>query len=453
MPQPPKPKLADVLRLGADVAQTKASLNPKMWRSLVNAARRQGYTVSGYLSGNPNALKERLPSAIRAEAQRNVAAAYAPTYKNLSIQAKQTQAMDVKRKADNAYYQQWVQDQYSKLYQQNVASDNALVAQQQQIAQDSSQAWSAAQAGAYSAAAATPGNVSNPQSSTALAQIAPAAQKSSGVIASMRQQSADLVHAAQAQQTQGQAAAVAQAAAAEAQRQGDTWKALQDIGDARAAAKSKQGADTISELARLKGIEISNAMANRDYNAAAEKLGIASAQLRTTATRDARNFGLATAKYNLDRQTAKNKATIDALKIRMGYAKIRQQSGQAAADRELKRQLAAQNSADRAAAIRQSDINNRRSTTASGRTALTDSARARSEALYAQLTSARTKGNDFYLANKRDVNRTRAQMKAAGYSGAALNIAMDLVVRGKLTPRNVAAAKSLGLIVPPEWKP
>ncbi len=446
-----QPKLADVLRLGAELAQTKASMNPKTWRKLVNTAHKRGFTIGGYLSGVPDSLKERLPASIQAEAQRNVNSIYAPVFSSLDSQERQINALAEKRKNDNAAYQEWLNNQYTKIEEQSKAADNALVARQQQVQQASRAGWDTAEAQAYANAASTAGNVSDPNSSTALAQIRPGAQMSDDLIASARRQSSDIIAANDQLAADARGSALAMAALMEAQRSSDQWKSLGEVRDERSKASKEKGAAFVQEKGRLQGIDRENAMSNREYSAAAQKLGIESEKLRQDAIKDQRNYNLEVKKFKFDQWTAKNKAATEQAKIMLGYDEIEAQNGRAAADRRLQKWLRneqnRQKALDRAS---KEDIaaKNRRAASKAGQT---DSAKKTSQDLYGKVTSmasdARAAGAR-KGASQEVIAKARKSLKDAGVSGPYLNIAMDLAVFGKLSAPNVAAAKRLGILDP-----
>jgi hypothetical protein len=458
--KPRDPTLPEILRLGAEVAQIKASMRPQQWQKLRHDAQQGGYTIQGYLSGVPDSLKERNAQSINQEAQRNVSSVYKPVLADLDNQTRQANALADKRKADNAVYQQWLVNQYDKIDAQSTAADQALQARQQQIAQGSSAAWTAAQQNAYAQAGATPGNVSNPQDSTALASLAPAAGMAGDQVAAARQQSSDIISANDKLAGDARGSALAQVALMEAQRTSDLWKSLGDIRDTRTKTVAQRGADLLSEKTRLQDTETSKAQNNREFTAAAEKLKLDSETARQNALNDARDYKLKTQTFSLEKWKAKNTAAVEQAKIDLGYDQIVAREGQKEADRQLDRDLANQTSRDkakqRAATAHQKQLDREADAANGGAKGPSDAAQARSQKVYSQLTSGQTEGREVFADKNHDEQATREELRKRGYSGAALDVVMDLVVHGHLssgTGGTVRKAESLGLIVPRGWLP
>lgn len=268
-----KPSQAEVLRLGPETAGIKAQVKPRAWRKFVKSAHKRGFTVAGALSNAPDPLKERTRSSLVAEANKTVAAAYAPARAELSQRESRINALDGKRQADEARYREWLTTKTNDIQSKARAADATLTETQRQLAIDTKNAYDEAQKQALEAAGQTAGNVSDPSKSTSL-DFSVESATAQNLVNNARQQTADLVGTGEQAMQMASQSNIAMSAAAEAKRQSDTWSALSDVSDERTKLVLQQGADAAEQVANLLAGETNKAQSNREFGAAAEKLGL-----------------------------------------------------------------------------------------------------------------------------------------------------------------------------------
>lgn len=351
-----KPKPMDVLRLGAQAASLKASMPPKRWKKYVKAAHKQGYTVRAQASGGPNALKERTPSSLRKEAQKTVAATYAPARKELSTREAAIGHLDQKRAADDASYRNWLTGETEKLDAQARAADTALASQQQAISDGNETAMAAAKQDSLQRMGAVAGNVSDPKTSTALDTTA-ADQRSRDSIADRRSLTADLTKIGEDARGMSRASLIAQQSAREAGRQADTYKAMAEVSTDREKLVLEQAANAATMVQSLMADNVAKVKSNREFNLAAGELGQKQDDLAADIAEANRKFRLEEKKFSLDAWVKKNAVLADRAKLQLGYDQIKARKGEKAADQAMRvwvekykaRQRASEGDKDRAA--------------------------------------------------------------------------------------------------------
>lgn len=265
------------ITLGPLAAQVKAKATPAQWRQLVKGAHKRGFAINSYLDTSvPDALKQRTKASLAKQAQTTVNSAYAPAMKELSQQESRIKAISDKRAKDDVYYRDWL------------ARKNAEVATQQQVAtQQMSDAignLNAQTAAAYQASpgqvagelSQVPGSVSDYSQSKALSVDLSQAQIHNLAGLAAQGNAANATAAiGDKNLAQTQANSYAFLAAQAAKQNSATFQELAKIGDAKQKLVLDKAAASSKEVARLLDQEISKASENRNYAAAAEKLGIA----------------------------------------------------------------------------------------------------------------------------------------------------------------------------------
>lgn len=263
------------LLLGSTAAATKRAATPPQWRKIVKTAHGRGYSVNSFLSDTPNALKERTPQSLKAQAVQTISAAYAPAEADLKSRDARTTALDDKRKRDNAAYNEWLDTQQRRLASDAASADQALADHQAGIQQHLNDSITQAKAESAASLAATPGNVSDPAQSNALNERAAAERaRGGGLFAAGAERSAEQGHENAKQVALAGANNTAYMAAQDAKRVSDTFKSLSDVADARTKLKLSKAADSTKEVGRLLDQEISKANSNRDYNVLLDKLDV-----------------------------------------------------------------------------------------------------------------------------------------------------------------------------------
>lgn len=332
-----KPSLADVVRLGQEVATAKANASKKDWRAILKAAHARGVTVAGALSGGDPELQARTKASLQKQAEAATKAAYAPAYSDLDTQEKGVNALAAKRKTDNEAYNQWLATQRDTLQGEARAADAALGARLQTIQTDTQDAWKKTAAQAQLEAGASAGRVSETADSNALNSLGSAAAASNERMAASRTAAVQQSGNAVASMNVAGAAMLAATAADEAKRQGDQVTGLQKVTDARTKYKLDQVADVTKSFNDLLSEEATKAQTRLDTSIAADKLGVEQDKLDYAKIKDAKDYKLASKKLDLDKWVEANKATADKAKTDLGYAQIVAQQGKAAADAALKK--------------------------------------------------------------------------------------------------------------------
>jgi hypothetical protein len=267
---------SEVARIGARAYATKKKVSAGRWKRIVGEAHKRGFTVDSYLDTNkPDALKARTRSGIAAEASKTMSEAYKPVEAELTQEESRVKSIDDKRKRDNQYYLDWLTARTAERNTHAAAADQKLIDTSKQIQDETAAQHAQARDQLMQGAAATPGNVSNPQQSTALNDKSEE-KRGIDLVANARQDTANTVASSQKRQAADQAINFAQIAASESRRFSDTANRLKDVADGRTKAALSKGADTAKEISRLLDVEIDKANSNREFDAALEKLGIQS---------------------------------------------------------------------------------------------------------------------------------------------------------------------------------
>lgn len=336
MAKTPNPN--DVLKLGQEVATIKANMPAKRWAKFVKLAHDRGHTISGELRGGPDALKERTAASLKAEAQKNIADAYAPATKALSTREAAIGYLDEKRKADDASYRTWLTGETEKLNAQAAAADATLSTQQTNIAQETAAAIKAARADSLARVSQAAGNVSDPRQSAALDTTA-ADEVATKHVAAAREQTAALNKIGADSRSLSTTSLLAQQGAREATRAGDTLKARSELESDRTKMLSEQAAATVAKIDDLVKNNQSIAQANRESDLAGASLGLKQQDAAQAVLDANRKYKLEQAKFGLDKWKAENADVVARAKVDLGYDEIKSREGVAAARRKLDEKL------------------------------------------------------------------------------------------------------------------
>ena len=234
-------------------------------------------------TGNPvqntNPLVPLTNSQIQAQATKTVGAAYKPVYTELNMEGSQEQAIMDKQSSDNQAYQEWLNAKTTSVQTAQAQVDASTNALESQLL-GAQTAEMGAQVPALTAAAnAQPGNVTN--NAPAFAPGSPLGNSLQANQFGMQEtEAAGAQHAFGAEQLAnanlGQGAENAANFLQAGQQKEDAafTTAMQKIATTRAGDVAKEASDIEKEVARLQGVSISVAENNRNYQTAAEKLGI-----------------------------------------------------------------------------------------------------------------------------------------------------------------------------------
>jgi hypothetical protein len=406
--------LADKVRLGPEIAALKARTPRKQWVAMVKGAHARGFTVAGALSGAPDPLKERTRSSLVAEANKTVTEAFKPAEQELSQRDAKIRALDAKRQADEAHFQDWLKTQHEALASRAMNADAELERRQREIQAETQQGYQQAQAGARQTAAATPGNVSDPSQSTAL-DLSADAQRANEMVANQRQQSASQAANAKGYAIAGRAVSVGLSQQANTRRASETAAALSEVNADRSDLMAKRAAAAAEEVRRLFGVEIEKADSNRNYAAAASQLGIKQDELALDAAKAARDEDYRRDKLKQDRDIASERNATSIFRIESS-------AEQKAKDRALREKLKAAGGDASPAEIRASNK-----------------------------MAGRLNQIAAYLKSKRKAKTKTPLRDLAAQHGASsveYELALDLAVHGKLSAVNRRRALQLGILTP-----
>lgn len=413
-------------KYGNDAAAVKARVSPKQWKNILAYAKKQGYTVAGAVSGNSPALRERNNSYLMGQARRVVGQAYDPALKALDTQQSQLSALSDKRKADNAAYQQWLLGKQAQYNAQAQASQQQYQTYLDNLKATTQAAHEQAQAGATAAVQGQPGTVSDLKQSTALQGLSADTTRATGLVDNARQQTAAMLPSLEMRQNARQQAVIGQGQAADAKRINDLNTGLQSLYDQRTKTLASKASDILKTY--LNGIsqQIDVANSNRNYGAAASKLGLDQQKLNFDQTKFNKSYGLS-------KQQLAEKQSNDQAKIKIGYDRIAAQKGKAAADRKLKLYLA--NHKSNVLSPKDQEKMFQSITTAAGALhSLHDNSP------NGQVAVTDSKGNVVGHRTYRD------ELRARGFSDAQIEVAIDIYAHnGKLSPYGQKLARKLGI--------
>lgn len=262
--------------IGPIASQVKSQVTPKRWARLVKQAHARGFAINSYLDPNtPDPLKQRTQASIAKQAERTVATAYAPAAAELNARETQLNSLAAKRKSDNEYYANWLSQKNADLMTAQNAATQQLSAGIDQIHKQTADALGAQPAQAQAEAAQTHGAISDFGTSKALTVDLDANKlhELSNLAASGQayKEGAALGTAGLAST---QANSFAFLAGQAAKQNADQFSELSKVADARQKLVLDKAAAANTEVSRLLDNETSKASQNRNYQAAAEKLGL-----------------------------------------------------------------------------------------------------------------------------------------------------------------------------------
>jgi hypothetical protein len=437
-PKTRTPSPEDVARLGQSLANLKAKTNPKDWARFVKAAHARGVTVAGATSGAPEPLQERLRSSLKTQAQKTVTASYAPDLAELDKGDVRVRNLDTKRSADNQAYQQWLMQQQATYAGAATAANDKYAGYLDKLKADTADRYATAQTGAQQAAQAAPGTVSDMSQSTALKGLEADKARAVGQVDNARLQTAALIPGVQQTQEASRQSLLASGAQREADRMNATGKALTDLGDNRFKLLAGRAADTVKEYTRLLDQQIDVANSNRDFGAAAEKLGVQRDTLVNTIKQQNRDYGLKKANLTLAQLKAQNTQAYQDAQIKLGYDQIVAAQGKSEADRQLKLYL------------------NKHPPKTAAKPGTTDTSKRYSTDRYIQVNNVLSTLSDLHKSHPAGKVSPdgrpmgfREYLRSKGASNDAIDVAEDLRTHGgKLSAAGRAKARKMGILNP-----
>lgn len=446
--RPPKTlSPSDQVRLGPAAAAGKLSMKRSEWAKIVKNAHARGFSVTGALSGNPDALKERSVDGLKKQAQELVNTAYAPRQQELHYDEQRIKALDDKRSADNRHYSEWLATQQNKLQTSAIAADGQLDTALSKTRNETLAASAQLQRQAQTNMESTAGTVSEAEGSTAARMTA--LNSATGNALQAIDQSSVLRGASTANLRRALHAStyLGQMAASDAKRQGETNAALRDVSERRTTLAAESASDSIKEQTRLRDQQIEVAATNREFGAAASKLGIDAAEIRVEKIKANRKYRIEKIKARDDRRNDRSTVAEDRKerrrKVRVDLENARN-NRETARNNRAKTEETARNNRER---VRVSELA-ARNAKSRGDTAAEQK---NSSTIYKQVET--THANLVAMhAGKGDPATFRRKLIKAGASSVHVDLAEDLRKNnGKLSPRGRMKAKSLGMKDPTDY--
>lgn len=434
-----KPRLVDTVRYGEELATLKRN-RPKQWQRLKAVAKSRGVTIPSLVSGAPPALQEKTPAAIKREAAKTIAAAYAPEVATLNRRQRANEALAAKQASDSAAYEQWLDGQVGLLRAQAGAADTALANAHQKINDDlvRAQAATAADIAQNLAAARL---TSDPSQSTALAAVPAAQAQANERQANARAHSAELQKIGATSQGVQQAALLATAGTMRAQDKAGQLKAAGELAADRTDLGLRRAASTAQLRSELAEANRAVAQGNREFGLAAKQLGIKQSEIAADLKKARLDYKLQKKEFNFKVWQEKNKVQAEKLKREIEYDKIASREGIAAADRALRQRAQAWDEA------------HPKGGAGGGSGQRTAAEKNKSQQLYNDIETART-----LIIARQSKGKTERQIRLglikAGAPNTVIDIALDLVRNeGKLSPAGARKARNVGVLKPWELWP
>lgn len=383
-------------------------------------AKHQGGNKQKHGGGKPkapqaptNALEPMTPQQLRKQAAHTIHSIYKPSFAQLGREQKRTMSIAEKRKADNAYYLNWLNTQSNQLQAHEDAANTALLQSGQQAQSEVNKGYEDLHKQLLASGESTPGVVSSAGDANAF--------DVSGAAATAAQQIGSERAASQAQiASAGNTGALAKAndfaliAAQEANDQASKWQALSKLGDARQQLRLSRAADQAKEVARLFDREIEKAKTRADIHG------------------NAINSALAAAKFGLDKS-----------KFQLDVSEFEQQSALEGKKFHLDQRKANETKAYHQATVGLSKAKNHEA----------------KEKESHKITHVIQEGISYIASHKKLSNKlaknpeliVQRLTKILGSSVAA-HAAVELTSTGKLNPTTQSSLTQIGYIVPPKWK-
>lgn len=353
------------------------------------------------------------PQQLRKQAQETMRAVYKPAFKQLGNEQKRMVSISEKRKADNAYYLNWLNQQSKEISAHDDAANAALLSAGQKSQQEVGDAYSGLRDQLVSSGETTPGVVSDVGDATAF-DVSGQANRDEQLVNAVRGQTQGQIAATTGSQEAATASNFAQIAAAEATRVGDQWKGLSELGDARQKLRLSRAGDAAKEVARLLDREVQKAQIRGQLGASA-----------ATAAIEAKKFGLDVGKLELDKAKFGFEQEKFGKTFGLEKSKANETERYHIAETELKK------------------------------------SKTHEEKLKASypITQQITEGVNFLastpaLKNLYETNPLKAKKKLAAKLGSvtAANAASSLYGTGKLNAQVRTELTNFGYIVPPKWR-
>jgi hypothetical protein len=231
------------------------------------------------------------PKALRHQAMTLMRTLYKPGFTQLSNEEKRVNSISEKRKADNAYYLNWLTKQSELL---NAHEENAraqVLAAGQQTQQEVQKGWEAVSPELQQSAAEEPGAAGQLEQTGEPSLLQASAQRGANMIGEQRAQTQDQLETSANRANTGPQVNFAEIAALEGKRLSDQNEGLTSIRNSRQELRENRAAEAAKRYAEGLDKEIEKAQARASIAAS-----------EATAAIEAKRFGLDAKKAKLEAQ-------------------------------------------------------------------------------------------------------------------------------------------------------
>lgn len=360
------------------------------------------------------------PAQLRKQAMETIRAIYKPAFKQLGREEKRLMSISEKRKTDNQYYLTWLDGQSKQLQAHTEAANQGLLAAGKEAAADVNQGYEDLRQQLLATGQNTPGVVSNPGEANAF-DVSGQAQRDRELVEAARSKTQSQIGSTNADAAMAGANNFALIAASEAQRVGDQWKGLSELGDSKTKLRLSKAADAAKEVSRLLDREIQKAQIRGQIRSAEAQAELEAARFGL----DKSKFGLDVKEFNFEQEKSAKKYGLEKRKIHNEERKINETHRYHTAEIELQQAKSHQEkmkASHKITAVIQEGIS----------------------------TIAANPNLKSKLQKNPDAVKRRL-MKILG-SATAAHAAVELITMGRLTSTTRQDLRQIGYIIPPRWR-
>lgn len=265
------------------------------------------------------------PKVLRRQAVALMRTMYKPAFAQLQNEEKRVNSISEKRKSDNSYYLNWLNQQSELLNAHEDAARNQVLAAGQQAQQEVQAGWDQLHGDLAASMENTVGNVSNPAESTAFGgDVAAAALKSAHDIEDQRTATQNQLSELGDAATLGHSINMAEIAAMEGRRLSDQNEGLTSIRNARQETRLNKASEAAKTFKEGLDKEIEKAQARASIAAS-----------EATAAIEAKRFGLDASKAKLDAEEFNFEKGYKNRKFGLEQKELAQKKAEAKINREV----------------------------------------------------------------------------------------------------------------------
>jgi hypothetical protein len=290
---------------GADPASVWADANKKQRGRIKRSARKRGVTLESFLQGGPRALQERTPAGIRKTARKTVNTAYKSAFAELDDQETKIKNLREKEQQDLSYYTQWQTTKLAEMDAAARAADTALLASQTAERDAMEDYYTQQRANAAAQMAATPGLENIDTSGSTILDNSDEALKAQRDRAAGDASERGAIASGQAVRAGLFSGIQQRASASDLESRQRMVADLSDLGIERKKLRLDRAGAMVKEIARLADLEVTKAQSSKEFNLAAEKLGVEAADKAADNRRENAKLKLTQREFRLERRLAK----------------------------------------------------------------------------------------------------------------------------------------------------